>query len=158
MFVLLAIINGGLTVVGRVVNAVLSDRVGSMGGSLINHAVGWGVAGVLLIAGIGTGSLRLAGVPWWQLLGGCFGVLVVAASNYAVRHAGTVLFAVLLLLFQLATSAVIDQWGLLGQASMPVTPLRLLGLALLGAGTVLVVTDRAPTTDRTSTKASAPQE
>jgi transporter family-2 protein len=142
MFVLLALINGGLTVLSRVVNAVLSDRIGSMGGSLVNHAVGGAAAGLLLLAGVGTGTLRLAGVPWWQFAGGCLGVLVVAASNYAVRHAGAALFAVLLLLFQLVTSAVIDHWGLLGQPPMPITPLRLLGLVLLGTGAVLVVTDR----------------
>lgn len=147
MFIVLAVVNGGLTVLSRVVNAVLSDRVGSMRGSLVNHAVGWGGAGCLLVMGMGAGTLQLTGVSWWMLTGGCFGVLVVAASNYAVRHAGTALFAVLLLTFQLITSAVIDHFALLGQDPMPVTPLRLLGLVLLIVGAVLVVTDRERSTE-----------
>lgn len=126
----------------RVVNAVLSDRVGSLRGSLVNHAVGWIGSGLLLAFGIGTGVLQLGGVSWLYLSGGCLGVLVVAASNYAVRHIGTVLFSVLLLTFQLVTSAVIDHFALLGQEMVPITPVRLVGLALLALGAALVLTDQ----------------
>ena len=126
----------------RVVNAVLSDRVGSLRGSFVNHAVGWIGSGLLLAFGVGTGMLHLGGVSWLYLSGGCLGVLVVAASNYAVRHIGTALFSVLLLTFQLVTSAVIDHFALLGQEMVPITPVRLVGLALLALGAALVLTDQ----------------
>jgi transporter family-2 protein len=141
MYVFLALVNGVLAVGSRIANASLSERVGDLGGSLVNHAVGAGVAGGLLAAGLGSGGGAWTGGPWWAWTGGILGVLVVASSNYAVRHAGAALFGVLVVAGQLATSAVIDHAGLLGQSPIALTPTRLAGLALLTAGAVLVATE-----------------
>lgn len=142
MFILLALVNGTITVLSRIVNAALAARVGSLRGSLVNHAVGLGFAGLLLIAGLRTGTFQWEGIPLVYFVGGCLGVLVVAASNYAVQHIGAVLFSVLLLAFQLLTSAVIDHFGLMGGDTIPLTGPRALGLVLLVVGAVLVITDR----------------
>lgn len=142
MFFFLAFTNGLLTVLARVVNAALSDHVGSLQGSLVNHFVGLAVVGTLLLIGVRSGTISVAGVAPVYLSGGILGVLVVAASNYAVRHAGAVLFAVLLLAFQLVGSALIDHFGWFGQSPIVLSWTRVLGLALLIAGAVLVVTDR----------------
>jgi transporter family-2 protein len=142
MFFLLALTNGLLAVLSRVVNASLSDHVGSLRGSLVNHAVGLAAVAGLVLVGMGTGTIRAAGIAPVYLSGGVLGVLVVAASNYAVRHAGAALFAVLILTFQLLGSALIDHFGWLGQAPITLSWTRMLGLGLLIAGAVLVVTDR----------------
>lgn len=142
LFSLLALTNGLLAVLSRVVNAALSEHVGSLRGSLVNHAVGLGAVAGLLLAGAGTGTVRLTGIAPVYLSGGVLGVLVVAASNYAVRHAGAALFAVLVLTFQLIGSALIDHFGWLGQAPIGLSWTRVLGLGLLIAGAVLIVTDR----------------
>ena len=142
MFSLLAIANGLLAVWARVVNARLSDYVGDLRGSLVNHAVGFAVVAGLLLAGLGSGAVRLTGIPPVYLSGGILGVLVVAASNYAVRHAGAVLFSVLVLTFQLIGSALIDHFGWLGQAPIALSWPRVLGLGLLIVGAVIVVTDQ----------------
>lgn len=142
MFFLLAFTNGLLAVYARLVNASLSEYVGSLRGSLVNHVVGLGAVGLLLLAGIGTGTLHVAGVAPVYLSGGVLGVLVVGASNYAVRHAGAALFAVLVLAFQLIGSALIDHFGWLGQSPIALTWTRLLGLGLLIGGAILVITDR----------------
>lgn len=142
MFVLLAFTNGLFTVLARVVNAALSDHVGSLRGSLVNHAVGLAVVGAVLLGGVGSGAVRVTGIAPVYLSGGVLGVLVVAASNYAVRHAGSTLFAVLILTFQLIGSALIDHFGWLGQSPIALSWTRMLGLGLLVVGAVLVVTDR----------------
>jgi transporter family-2 protein len=142
MFFVLAAANGLLVVVSRVVNAALSDHVGSLRGSLVNHGVGLALAAGVLALGVGQGTMQVGGVPPFYLTGGILGVLVVAASNYAVRHAGAVLFSVLVLAFQLVGSALIDHFGWLGQTPIPLSWSRLLGLTLLLVGAVLVVTDQ----------------
>lgn len=156
MFFFAAFTNGLLAVLARVVNAALSDHIGSLQGSLVNHAVGCVVVVALLVVGVGQGTVRVSGIAPIYLSGGILGVLVVAASNYAVRHAGTVLFAVLILAFQLLGSALIDHFGVLGQSAIPLSWTRIVGLGLLIAGATLVVTDRetmvaagasAPTSD-----------
>ena len=144
MYVLLAVVNGAFAVGSRIVNASLSNRVGDLGGSLVNHVVGWAVAGGLLAVGLGSGAAAWAAVPWWAWTGGVMGVLVVAASNYAVRRAGAATFGVLLVGGQLATSAVIDHFGLFGQSPLAVTPERLSGLVFLALGAFLIATSNEP--------------
>ena len=141
MFFVLAFANGLLAVWARVVNARLSDHVGNLRGSLVNHAVGAVIAAVLLLLGLGGGAVRLGGIDPVYLSGGVLGVMVVAISNYAVRHAGAALFAVLVLAFQLIGSALIDHYGWLGQSPIALSWSRLAGLVLLIAGGTLVVTD-----------------
>ena len=143
MFVLLALVNGTITVISRIVNAALAIRVGSLRGSLVNHAVGSAFAGLLLVAGLRTGVLQWGGVPLIYFAGGCLGVLIVAISNYAVQHAGAAVFSVLLLTFHLLGSALIDHFGLMGGAVIPITIPRVIGLALIIVGASLVVTERA---------------
>ncbi len=143
MYILLAIATGTITVVSRVVNAALAIRIGSLIGSFVNHIVGAAFAGVLLAVGLRTGVLRWSGIPLVYFLGGALGVLIVAASNYAVQHAGAVVFAVLLLAFQLLSSAAIDHFGWMGGDVIPMTIERGVGLVLIIGGAVLVVTDRA---------------
>lgn len=142
MSIFLAFTNGLLAVLARVVNAALSGQIGSLRGSLVNHAIGLGVVGGLVLGGLGSGTIRITGIPLVHLSGGVLGVLVVAASNYAVQHAGSTLFAVLVLTFQLIGSAVIDHFGWLGQTPIVLSWTRLLGLSLLIVGAVIVVSDR----------------
>ena len=146
MFFLLAFTNGLFAVLARVVNAALSNHVGSLRGSFVNHAVGLGIAGALVVGGLGTGIVRVSGVPLIYLSGGVLGVLVVAASNYAVRHAASPLFAALVLTFQPLGSGLIDPFGWFGQTPIALSWTRLLGLGLLVLGAMLVVTDRAAVT------------
>ena len=143
MYILLALATGTITVVSRVVNAALAIRIGSLRGSFANHVVGAAFAGLLLVVGLRAGVLRGGGIPLVYFLGGSLGVLIVAASNYAVQHAGAVVFAVLLLAFQLISSACIDHFGWMGGDVIPMTLTRGVGLALIIGGAVLVVTDRA---------------
>lgn len=50
-----------------------------------------------------------------------------ATSNYDMRHAGAVLFSVLVLGFHLVVSALIDHFGWLGQTPIPLSVLQTSG-------------------------------
>ena len=155
MYIFLALTTGAIIVASRVANAALAVRVGSMRSSFVNHLAGTLFAGLLLVVGLRTGVLQWSGIPLVYFLGGALGVLVVAASNYAVQHAGAVVFAVLILTFQLMTSAAIDHFGWMGAAVIPMTLARAAGLVLIVGGAALVVPDRAA---RRPADANAPDE
>ena len=157
LFTLLAAANGLLTVMSRIVNASLGAAVGSLHGSFVNHLVGTLGAGALLLVGWRTGLFELASVPLVYFIGGCLGVLVVAASNYAVRRIGTALFAVLLLTGQLFTSAAIDHYSLMGEMRVLMTPPKLAGLFLLLLGALLVLTDRSNLGEKTASSEATGQ-
>lgn len=154
MVFLLAAFNGVLSALSRVVNAALGTYVGSLESSWINHVVGTAFAGLLLLGGLSTGPLQWGGLAWYYWIGGCFGVGVVAASNYAVARIGAVLFGMIVLAIQLATSAGLDHYGVLGGDPIPLTGMRLGGLGLLVAGALLTLTDRGRKTPRPDRRAS----
>jgi len=136
MYILLALCNGVIGATSRLVNAALATRAGSLRGSLINHIVGTIVAAALLGVGVRTGVLQMGGLAWFYWIGGCMGVFVVAASNYAVPRIGAVLLGVLLLAAQLVTSAGLDHFGFLGGTAIELSWMRVAGLALVLIGAV----------------------
>ena len=142
MFYLLALANGVIGALSRLVNAALGTYVGSLESSWINHVVGTVVAGGLLLAGWRTGTLQWGGLAWYYWIGGCLGVGVVAASNYAVPRIGAMLLGMILLAAQLVTGAGLDAAGALGGTAIPLTGTRAFGLLLLIAGALLTLTER----------------
>jgi transporter family-2 protein len=148
MFYLLALCNGIIGALSRLVNASLATYAGSLRGSWINHIVGTGVAGAVLLLGVRTGTLQWGGLAWYYWIGGCMGVFVVAASNYAVPRIGAVLLGMLLLAAQLVTSAALDHWGALGGQPIELSWARVIGLLILLAGAALTMSERNRRHDR----------
>jgi transporter family-2 protein len=75
--------------------------------------------------------------PWWMLLGGVMGLLVVFTVTYAGPRIGIAATVGILIAGQLVAGAAIDKWGLLGSARIALHWPRLLGIALLAAGAAL---------------------
>ncbi len=136
---LLTVINGACEAASRLANAVLAMSTGALAGSGINHLVGSLTATVVLLAGIGITTWTVPDLAWFYFAGGCIGVLVVAANNYAVPRIGAVLSSMLLVAAQLIGSVVLDHYGVLGGVPVPVSPLRVLGIGLLLGGALLTL-------------------
>ena len=111
LFIFAAFLSGVTSVASRMINARLSDRVGAMRGSFINHVSGL-IVSFLLVAALGSlGELNMPSmtlVPWWGYLGGLFGVLVVALSNYVAVRASALIVTMLVFAGQLLSGAAID--------------------------------------------------
>jgi transporter family-2 protein len=75
--------------------------------------------------------------PWWMLLGGVMGLLVVFTVTYAGPRIGIAATVGILIAGQLVAGAAIDKWGLFGSARIALHWPRLLGIALLAAGAAL---------------------
>jgi transporter family-2 protein len=123
------------------INSRLGKTVGSLQAASFSFLVGTAV--LLVIAAFvrgGLGSLSQVGqVPWWALVGGMLGAVYVTVALIAVRTLGASGLTVVVITGQLAISVAIDRFGLLGVARQPVGLQRVLGLALLAAGALLVV-------------------
>lgn len=126
----------------KIINAALAVRIGCMGGSFFNHAVGALFAGCLLLLGIRTGSFSLGGVPFHYFLGGCIGVFSIALVNYSIPRIGAMATVLCLILCQLITSCFIDHCGFLGSKQILMTPARYSGVILILVGAVLVLMGR----------------
>jgi transporter family-2 protein len=80
----------------------------------------------------------LAAVPLWAWFGGLFGAFYVAISTVVASELGATSLLVLTLLGQLLIALIVDHFGWLGLPQNPITWVRLLGVALLGAGVWLI--------------------
>jgi bacterial/archaeal transporter family-2 protein len=75
--------------------------------------------------------------PWWMLLGGVMGLLIVFTVTYAGPRIGVAATVGILIAGQLAMGAAIDRWGLFRSEKIALGWPRLLGIALLAVGAAL---------------------
>ena len=78
--------------------------------------------------------------PIWLWLGGLMGLYIVLSITIAAPRIGVAATIGLVIAGNLVMAAAIDRWGLLAQDQIPLTWQRLLGLALLAAGSALTLT------------------
>jgi bacterial/archaeal transporter family-2 protein len=81
---------------------------------------------------------RLGDAPWWVWVGGGLGAFYVAGSIVSAPKLGAATLIALVVAGQALASLLVDHFGWVGFESQPVNAGRLLGMALLVAGVVLV--------------------
>ena len=83
------------------------------------------------------GYARALHQPWWMLLGGVMGLLIVFTVTYAGPRIGVAATVGILIAGQLAAGAAIDRWGLFGSERIALHWPRVLGIGLLAIGAAL---------------------
>ena len=122
------------------VNSTLAGTTGGLQAALLNFGVGVVVIGIFIAITRPAGSPKsAAGAPVWCFAGGPIGVLVVLGSLAAVPVIGAAAIAAATVTGQLAGSALLDRYGLLGLEVRPVDRVRGTGLVTLLVGTLLVL-------------------
>ncbi len=128
-------------VVQQVLNANLRQALNSAAWSgFVSYAVGVACMAMLAVAlrdPLPTPGMA-ARLPWWAWSGGIFGAVFIGLAILLVPRLGAATFIALLVAGQMLASVAFDQFGWLGLAQRSVDLPRLLGMALLVAGVVLV--------------------
>ena len=139
--VLATVVAGGLVAMQAPINSVLGKAVGTFAAASVSFAIGLFVlVAITLVAGGGFGEVTKAGeLRWYYLTGGLLGAAYVTTVLLSVRELGAGGVTAATIAGQLAMSVIIDRAGLLGLPERGLTVQRLLGIALLAVGTVLVV-------------------
>src|SRR5215203_763751 len=138
--VALTAVAGGLIAAQAPINAGLGKATGSMAAALVSFSVGTAaLAAVLILSGKAGGLGGTFDVSWYYLLGGLLGAVYVLNALIAVSVIGAGGVAAATVFGQLTASVVIDRLGLFGLEETALSPERILGVALLLAGTVLIV-------------------
>lgn len=123
------------------INSVLARHVESpLRATLVSFAVGVVVllvAAVAFARGIPAWD-RVSAAPWWAWTGGFLGAFYVLGSVVTAPRLGAATLVALILAGQAAASLTVDHFGLVGFTENPITPGRLVGIALVAAGVVLV--------------------
>lgn len=82
--------------------------------------------------------LQIGNAPWWIWLGGIVGVFYIVVAIVVAPKIGPAVLFSLVVAGQLINSVVIDHFGLFGYDVHAVSPLRVLGVAMLIGGVVLI--------------------
>jgi transporter family-2 protein len=138
--VVLTAVAGGLIAAQAPINANLGKATGSLPAALVSFSIGTlALAAVVILSGKAGGLGSTFDVSWYYLLGGLLGAIYVFNALIAVTAIGAGGVAAATIFGQLTASVAIDRLGLFGLDEVPLTPERVLGVALLLAGTILVV-------------------
>ncbi len=138
--VLLTACAGGLIAVQAPINAGLGKATGSLPAALVSFGVGTiALAAIVVLSGRAGGISSSFDVSWYYLLGGLLGAVYVTNALIAVSVIGAGGVAAATITGQLTASVLVDRFGLFGLDQVPLDPGRVLGIALLLVGTLLVV-------------------
>ncbi len=131
---------GGLAIGFQSFSAgILGARVGVMESVFIIHLGGLVLSALILLFMWGGNMGAWKSVPWYILIGGAYGVVILATYSFAIPRIGLATTVTLAIVAQLILSAILDHYGFLGSVQHPLGLRRLIGMLVLLGGTWLIV-------------------
>lgn len=83
-------------------------------------------------------AAAISRIPWWAWSGGLFGAIFIALNIVVAHQLGAAALFALLITGQMLAAITLDHFGWLGLPERPMDVSRLLGVAFLIAGVVLI--------------------
>lgn len=137
--ILLVLVSGSMLAIQPPTNAYLARASGSvLLAAFLSFAVGTVALLILTLAADRPALAPLRDVPWYAWVGGLYGAFFVAVSTYAAPRLGIASMITLAVAGQMVAALIIDHYGALGLDRTPMTPGRLMGVALVIGGVLLV--------------------
>ena len=119
--------------------SLMGQRIGILEGVFIIH-LGGALAAAALVLAVPGGQLEAwRQVPWYALVAGVLGVVVVGAVSFTIPRMGVAATVSVVVGAQLALSAWLDHYGMLGVDVRLFDAYRLLGVLLLMGGAWLLL-------------------
>lgn len=132
IMIILAVVGGAMLSIQAAINSQLGSKVGVFKSAFLTFSIGALVTGLLIFFFEPKHSLTLMDVPKWQLLGAMFGVPYIVIMVLAVQRIGAAIATVAVIFGQLTMSMLIDNFGWLGNESIPFSMSRLGAIICLG--------------------------
>ena len=139
LFYFLSLLTGVLITLMVAVNGGLTAFYGVYSATVMIHIVGLIIISLVVL--VKRENPFAKGHTWFLYLGGAIGVLTTVSNNIAFGRISVSALLALGLLGQSVTGLIIDQCGLFGMPKHPFTKQKLIGLTLIIAGIVSMITD-----------------
>jgi len=141
VLILLAVMAGVSIVIQQVLNVNMKTTFNSAAWSgLISYCVGGACMAFLVFVlrdPIPSATVAVR-IPWWAWTSGAFGAIFIGLGIVLVPQLGAATFLALIVTGQMLASVAFDHFGIFGLAQRSVDLPRLLGVALLIGGVVLI--------------------
>ena len=119
--------------------SMISQRLGILESVFIVH-VGGALIALFPLLFLGGGKLtEWKQLPWYALMAGAFGLVVISAISYTLPRVGVAAAIITIVAGQLLVSTILDHYGLLGAMVRPLDSTRAFGLAVVLFGVWLTV-------------------
>jgi len=111
LYLLISILAGVTIVIGRIINSILADKIGTFQGTLINYVVGLSFSILFLLISNEKFAVSFASmktIPLWAYFGGLAGVVVIVLCNYITPRISSFYMTLLIFIGQLFIGIMID--------------------------------------------------
>ncbi|TDQ57695.1 transporter family-2 protein [Mesocricetibacter intestinalis] len=132
VMILLSVLGGATLSVQAAINGTLGAKVGVLRSAFLTFSLGALVSLLLILYFEPAREITLMDVPKWQLLGAMLGVPYIVIMVLAVGRIGTAIATVAVIFGQLCMSMLIDHFGWLHNAAIPVSANRIIAMLCLG--------------------------
>ncbi|MGE5397938.1 MAG: DMT family transporter [Chitinophagales bacterium] len=137
LYLIISMVAGAAMAVQGTMNSVLGKIIGIWESTLAVHVTGLAVVLIIMLVG-GTGFSgiqRLGQAPWYVYLGGLLNVIIIFTVVKSMPQIGVGNATTGIVFAQILTAVLIDKFGLMGVNRYPFRWVDLLGIALMAAGT-----------------------
>jgi bacterial/archaeal transporter family-2 protein len=139
LIIIIGLLGGMAVGIQAPLSSMITQRLGVMESIFIVH-IGGAIAALIPLVIYGGGKLgNWRSVPWYALLAGVLGLVVIFSMSYMIPRVGVATALIVLLAGQLFIGTILDHFGLLGAAHRPLDMTRVIGLSVVLLGVWLSV-------------------
>ena len=139
LIILIGLVGGIAVGIQAPMASMITQRLGIFESVFIVH-IGGALLALLPLLFYGGGNLaRWKQLPWYTLLAGSFGLIVIGALSYMIPRIGVAGAVITIVAGQMLVSTVLDHYGWLGGMGRPMDPTRAIGMAVVLVGVWLTV-------------------
>jgi len=132
--VIIAAVGGiAVAVQGQLMGSI-DKQVGTLESVFVTYGGGGFLIGIIMILLRGANLSGLSQLPWYTLLAGPMGLVLIAAIGYSVPRLGLVPAFTILVAAQFMAAALIDQFGLFGAEIRQINLSRVTGMLVMLVG------------------------
>lgn len=119
-------------------SSVITQRLGPLESVFIIH-IGGAIAALIPMAFFGSKLGQWRNVPWYALVAGSLGLIVIMAMGYMIPRIGAAGALITLLAGQILVASLLDHFGLLGMTPRAIDLQRIIGFGVVMVGVWLTV-------------------
>ncbi len=138
MYISLGTLNGIIIALMILSNSIMMAAIGNTPSVVINHLIG--LVTILTVVLLTKEKWRsIKGINPIYLAGGITGLVSIYFTNIAFVALGATLTLMLSMVGRIATSSIIDHFGLMGMKVYPFKPIKLIGILLMAGGLIFII-------------------
>ncbi|SMC75472.1 transporter family-2 protein [Desulfocicer vacuolatum DSM 3385] len=131
---LIAALGGIMVSLQAQLMGIMDRQMGTLESVFITYGLGGLIIGAAMLFYRGGNLAACASVPWYSMLSGLMGLIIVGSIGYTAPRLGLVPAMTILVLAQFAAAALIDHFGMLGADIRPLTLIRGSGIVVMLVG------------------------